>query len=722
MTKKRSSLGFKLTMIPITVFGAFLIIGLFVLAALENVMEKSKENQLRSVVETSYAVVSRFHKLEKEGGLSREAAQAQAASIIKSMRYDVVEYLWINDLGRPFPMMIMHPTVPALDGKTLDSTNFNKATMMRNRDGSAKAPLDNKNLFIAFVDAVNTYNKEGFVTYEWPKPKVGGGVTQELYTKLSYVKLFDEWGWIIGSGVYIDDLRETYWSLARWIIAIGAAGMLLVTGMALYVRRWVLGRLGGDPQLALVVANRISSGDLVTETPQRKRSADQENLLSALEDMRQNLHQIISTIVSSSHELTKDMTMLAAKASEMGVGFQLQRESSDQVSESVAQISTNIENVAHLATSTQEHAEGVQTLTINGEKMVMESSASMQKIAMTVEQSAKSVQHLAEQSDKIGSILSIIRDIADQTNLLALNAAIEAARAGEQGRGFAVVADEVRKLAERTGGATGEISSMIEQVQKETLVAVAGLNSVTPIIQRGVEISHETSDLLLAIRQASRDTLDKMEQLSKLVSDQVHLTEEVVSQVEASNDVTHKAESLIQTTEDIATRAEKSANELEEVVQCFKIAGSENLRPVAELNAAPSATLLEWSPQLAVGVNIIDEQHKELVNLCNAFYAATGSASGKEKIKGILEELVKYTLYHFDTEKQLMGRHNYSDSANHLAQHDKLVAKVVEYKQRFEKGESVGAELSRFLRDWLVQHIMRTDKAFAKELRSKGVK
>ena len=132
---------------------------------------------------------------------SIEQAQKEASDHIRKLRYEKKEYIWINDLGKPVPKMIMHPTVPALDGKVLDDAKFNKATKSVDGLNGETRKLDNKNLFVAFNEVVERAGK-GFVNYEWPKPKEGGGTTTELYTKLSYVQKYEPWGWVIGSGIY----------------------------------------------------------------------------------------------------------------------------------------------------------------------------------------------------------------------------------------------------------------------------------------------------------------------------------------------------------------------------------------------------------------------------------------------------------------------------------------------------------------------------------------
>ena len=146
------------------------------------------------------------------------------------MRYDDAEYFWLNDLGTPFPKMVMHPTMPNLNGKILDDDQFNSATPLRvGTDSVLLATGGKKNLYVAFVDVVNQ-DGQGYVTYTWPKPKTGGGVTTEFYPKLSYVKKFAPWGWLIGSGIYIDDVNNAVQDKAErdLLLAAGVGALFLL--------------------------------------------------------------------------------------------------------------------------------------------------------------------------------------------------------------------------------------------------------------------------------------------------------------------------------------------------------------------------------------------------------------------------------------------------------------------------------------------------------------
>lgn len=221
----------------------FLLIGSTVLGSvidvlmLRETLSHERELKTRQLVESSFGVLTHLHDLQMKGEFTEADAQAAAIGTIKAMRYDEKEYFWLNDLGTPFPKMIMHPTVSSLDGQVLDSETFNCATAMRVETEEAFTPTNGKlNLFVAFSEVIKK-GEAGYVTYNWPKPTAGGGVTGELFPKLSYVKKFEPWGWVIGTGIYIDDVDAAVRKQAgRNVMLVAGIGLVLLFLASLIAR------------------------------------------------------------------------------------------------------------------------------------------------------------------------------------------------------------------------------------------------------------------------------------------------------------------------------------------------------------------------------------------------------------------------------------------------------------------------------------------------------
>jgi|GEM_PF-960507 len=220
-----------------------LLIGSIVLGSvidilmLREALWHEREHKTRQLVESGFGVLTYLHEQQQKGELSEAAAQAAAIGTIKAMRYDEKEYFWLNDLGTPFPKMIMHPTVSTLDGELLDGEQFNVATGLRAGSTGAFTPTDGrKNLFVAFTEVLNQ-SGAGYVTYTWPKPRAGAAATEERYAKLSYIKKFEPWGWVIGSGIYVDDVDTAVLQLAqRNALLVAGVGIVLLFFAALMAR------------------------------------------------------------------------------------------------------------------------------------------------------------------------------------------------------------------------------------------------------------------------------------------------------------------------------------------------------------------------------------------------------------------------------------------------------------------------------------------------------
>ena len=216
--------------------GLATLIGLLAMSLTALFLEKSsmmddRKTKTRHLVEATHTILVHFHEKEKSGDLTASEAKEAAISAINAVRYEQKEYFWLNDLTTPIPKMIMHPTVPALNGKILDGANFNCATTLQaGVDGPVEKTDGKKNLFVAFNEVVQK-SGHGFVTYNWPKPKLGGGTTDELFEKLSYVKKFEPWGWVIGSGIYVDDVNRKFWDLALQFGAMVLVVMLIIAAM-----------------------------------------------------------------------------------------------------------------------------------------------------------------------------------------------------------------------------------------------------------------------------------------------------------------------------------------------------------------------------------------------------------------------------------------------------------------------------------------------------------
>ena len=340
------------------------------------------------------------------------------------------------------------------------------------------------------------------------------------------------------------------------------------------------------------VVDAIANNDLTKQVPQsdiESLGIDSHDeigtLVKAIEETLENKTKIGTSMEKMSTNLTgmvrklgENATQLVSAATEIAsTSEQMSRGSNDQAQQ-VAQVSTAVEEMsativessknAGEATDTSKSASDTAT---SGGQIVNETIQGMQKIADVVRQSAESIGKLAKSADQIGEIVGVIDDIADQTNLLALNAAIEAARAGEQGRGFAVVADEVRKLAERTGKATGEITEMIKGIQSETEEAVQSMETGVQEVDKGRELADKAGTSLTEIVNMSQRVMDMIQQIATATEEQSTAAEQISKNVENVASVTKETATGAEQAAAAAEQLNKNAESLQQIVAQFKV-------------------------------------------------------------------------------------------------------------------------------------------------------
>jgi len=303
-----------ISVISVTVMMAGLFI--YLLPLIESRIMHEKKDATRHIVELAMGVVELNDAEVKAGRMPLEQAQKAAAAQISKMRYEKKEYVWINDLGKPVPKMIMHPTVPALDGKVLDDPKFNKATTMSDGLHGAVQNIDRKNLFVTFNEVVGRAG-QGFVNYEWPKPKAGGGTTEELYTKLSYVQKFEPWGWVLGSGIYIDDVKRDV-NTVKWIlVSLNVVFAVFMLGLCFFISRGITKTLG---YVDINLEEMASGGGDLTRRLHVDREDETGSLAHSFNRFLDNLKDIVVRINQNAVEVASSADHLNTTSASIASG------------------------------------------------------------------------------------------------------------------------------------------------------------------------------------------------------------------------------------------------------------------------------------------------------------------------------------------------------------------------------------------------------------------
>lgn len=376
----------------------------------------------------------------------------------------------------------------------------------------------------------------------------------------------------------------------------GLLALLMGSAVATFITRSVTGPI----RSAIAAADSVAQGDLtITLTVERQDEVGQ--LLASLREMIDNLRRIASATVDASASLASNARQVSSTTSEIAAGIVQQFEEIDQsasatteMSQTLVDVSRNTSNVSHTASESVEYAR-------QGKAIVEQNVSEMLSIAETVKKSAITIGELGQESQQIGEIIKVIDDIADQTNLLALNAAIEAARAGEQGRGFAVVADEVRKLAEKTSRATEGISGMVLTIQEKTKDSVRSMQEGQTQAEAGVRGAAKASDALEKIVDASEQSLLMFQSIAAATEEQSTATEQLSRNLENIARVSRASQGgisqITQSTEELA----RLSADLQGLVDWFRVtaetaAPSDKTTDFERPELAPPPPLAESTP------------------------------------------------------------------------------------------------------------------------------
>lgn len=350
--------------------------------------------------------------------------------------------------------------------------------------------------------------------------------------------------------------------------------LLIQTGISsaiIFVLAFVFARSLAKPITRLVEHLKVlASGDFTTMINETRQD-EIGQLGSAMDEMSTQIGGMIGQVTGAAHEVAGAATEIAATADQMASGLQSQEMQTTEVSAAIEQVSCSVVGISEKSGEANAAALNSGEEATTGGEVVNDAITEIQGIAEKINTAVKAVMLLGEKSEKIGEIISVINDIADQTNLLALNAAIEAARAGEHGRGFAVVADEVRKLAERTQKATEEVGSSIREIQEDTKLVIGSIEEGAGGVASGVEKAQAAGVSLDQIGNASQTLLTMINEITHAVDEQKVAVQQIAEATENISGVTQQSASAAGQAAEAAGNLSEQSERLLSLTSEFKV-------------------------------------------------------------------------------------------------------------------------------------------------------
>ena len=492
----------------------------------------------------------------------------------------------------------------------------------------------------------------------------------------------------VGLGItYIPSLSQGWLKITAYVAVIG----LILINISFLNRS--LDRLFAELNR---FSEELAAGNLETQQLEVGESG-------AVGEVKENLNQMQLELKNMIEKILADLDKLETYSKELSSSSQQGDATIEDTTDLITTMSANIQQISASTQEVTSLAQESSAKTQAGQQKIETTLTTMQEINHSVTNAVEIINDLEQNSQEIGQIIELIEDIAEQTNMLALNAAIEAARAGssstnlegssKNGSGFAVVAEEIRSLAEDTNQATEKIAQLINETQDKADKGVAAIEEVKEQVIEEQEVISETGDVFAEISQASQETATQIETTSAAAQDLAQNSKEVEA---ATADI-----------DAMSTEIADSSQELMEVVEDLN-----QLLHQFEFGDDDVDSLV-WRDTYSIGVDKVDEQHQQLFKQVNKLISMTQEDKSQAKIEEVLDFLAQYTVKHFETEEEIQQNYDYPDYERHQEIHNNFVAEVQTAQEKLAQGEMGSADLvklNKMVSRWLVNHVKGIDQ------------
>ncbi|MDN2482141.1 methyl-accepting chemotaxis protein [Vibrio agarivorans] len=520
---------------------AVTLTGLFTLRMASN---QDNATRVTELFRSTYSTLVEIEKMARRGDMSEQEAKQFATQILRSNVYNDSEYVYVADEDMQF---IAAPLDPELHG-----TSFHDF-----KDGNGRSVAD------ILLRAIHS-TSSGIAEYEWTQRQPDGSVE----VKLSIAQRTPDWGWVVGTGIGFDEVNARFWETARWTLSLSLVIAAIISAIFVLAIRRTLNLLGGEPDDVRQAVQAVAKGDIQASFDE---IAPKGSIYESVQHMSVSLAGLVSNLETSMHALRDELGNVENRSASLAQLTDTQQQSTAMIATAMTEMASSANNVADSASETAHNTDEADKQSRATQALIHNTVDNIEGLASQLGAASQAVAELDNNVNDIVKVLDVIGDIAEQTNLLALNAAIEAARAGEQGRGFAVVADEVRNLAGRTQDSTKEIQLMINNLQEGSRNAIGTMDICAETSQSTVTVSQNASEALQQVVSALENITGMSHQIATAAAEQTQVSDDISQRINMIEDSGNELNSVVSNTYNSTQTLAALANELENWVAKFNV-------------------------------------------------------------------------------------------------------------------------------------------------------